>query len=183
VEGRIKALIQTRGLVRAEIRDIWQIDRAEVIEHVYRLVNGTLVLQDERHAPTGWSPGQSEADTPQFEDCFDRGGWFQGCFESGRLVAIVILESRFFGADADTLQLRFMHVDRRYRGRRLGSRLFKAAAYEAWRRGAACLYVSATPSQNTVDFYLRQGCRLVHAPDPVLYALEPDDIHLELRRA
>ncbi|MDN7425526.1 hypothetical protein QZM72_04135 [Burkholderia sp. AU45388] len=45
--------------------------------------------------------------------------------------------------------------------------------------GAARLYVSATPSRRTIDFYLRLGFTVNPSPDPELYALEPEDIHLE----
>jgi hypothetical protein len=55
--------------------------------------------------------------------------------------------------------------------------LFALAAAEARRRGARQLYISATPSEHTVQFYQRQGCTLTLTPDPELYALEPDDIH------
>jgi hypothetical protein len=41
------------------------------------------------------------------------------------------------------------------------------------------LYISATPSENTVNFYLRQGCVLARQIDPELFELEPEDIHLE----
>jgi hypothetical protein len=41
------------------------------------------------------------------------------------------------------------------------------------------MYISATPSEHTVDFYMRLGCRLAAEPDPELYAFEPEDIHLE----
>jgi hypothetical protein len=41
------------------------------------------------------------------------------------------------------------------------------------------LYISATPSEHTIDFYLTLGCTLVDAPDPELFAREPEDIHLE----
>jgi hypothetical protein len=47
-------------------------------------------------------------------------------------------------------------------------------------KGAQLLYISATPSQHTVDFYLKQGARLASEVNPVLFKLEPDDIHLEL---
>ncbi|MBZ4256958.1 hypothetical protein LAN29_25625, partial [Mycobacterium tuberculosis] len=40
------------------------------------------------------------------------------------------------------------------------------------------LYISSIPNKNTVDFYLAQGCRLADKPDPALFALEPEDIHL-----
>ncbi|VEB02444.1 acetyltransferase [Klebsiella pneumoniae] len=44
--------------------------------------------------------------------------------------------------------------------------------------GASGLYISSIPNKNTVDFYLAQGCRLADKPDPALFALEPEDIHL-----
>jgi hypothetical protein len=49
--------------------------------------------------------------------------------------------------------------------------------------GAATLYVSATSSENTVNFYLRRGCRVAAQPDEALFALEPEDIHLEFEIA
>ena len=50
------------------------------------------------------------------------------------------------------------------------------------RLGAMGLYVSATTSENTVDFYRRRGCRVTPDADPKLLALEPEDIHFECRR-
>ena len=47
--------------------------------------------------------------------------------------------------------------------------------------GAQGLYVSATPSRHTVDFYTGLGCELLAVPDPELLRLEPEDIHLCLR--
>jgi hypothetical protein len=44
----------------------------------------------------------------------------------------------------------------------------------------AALYISATPTRNTVDAYLHLGAMLADPPDPYLLALEPDDIHLIL---
>ena len=40
------------------------------------------------------------------------------------------------------------------------------------------MVVSATPSENTVRFYLRRGYRPMAEPFPELFELEPDDIHL-----
>jgi hypothetical protein len=41
------------------------------------------------------------------------------------------------------------------------------------------MYISATPSENTVNFYMRLGCEIASEPDPELLAREPEDIHLE----
>jgi hypothetical protein len=62
-----------------------------------------------------------------------------------------------------------------------GSALVGVARSEAIHRGAKRLYISATPSENTVNFYLRLGCELTSQADPELFELEPDDIHLEYR--
>jgi len=40
--------------------------------------------------------------------------------------------------------------------------------------------VSATPSGPTVDFYRSRGFEPTDEPDPALFALEPDDIHMVL---
>ena len=45
--------------------------------------------------------------------------------------------------------------------------------------GAKKLYISATPSENTVNYYSRLGCALATEIDSELFALEPEDIHLE----
>jgi predicted N-acetyltransferase YhbS len=77
------------------------------------------------------------------------------------------------------VQLTFLHVSRAYRDHGLGARLFAGARTIARARGARGLYVSATPSEHTIGFYLRMGCRVLAEPDPELFALEPEDIHLE----
>ena len=88
-----------------------------------------------------------------------------------------MLESQFIGKHGDQLQLKFLHISRPYRGQGWGQRLFGLAKAEAVERGAKSLYVSATPSEHTVDFYQRLGCTLAAEPDPALLELEPEDIH------
>jgi hypothetical protein len=39
------------------------------------------------------------------------------------------------------------------------------------------MYISATPSENTVNFYLRRGAVVTSEPDPELFEFEPEDIH------
>ncbi len=172
-------MIRSRNLSRAEIRAIWTIDRSEVIEAVYSVEGGALVLKPEHFDAHGWPPGEAETYTPLLEDCYDRGGWFYGLFDDDRLMGVAMLESRFIGQGRDQLQLKFLHVGNGYRDQGLGRHLFHLAADEARRRGARRLYISATPSQHTVDFYLGLGCRVTGEPDLDLFALEPEDIHLE----
>jgi hypothetical protein len=43
------------------------------------------------------------------------------------------------------------------------------------------LVVSATPSANTVRFYLRRGFEPMAEPLPELYEREPEDVHMRKR--
>jgi predicted N-acetyltransferase YhbS len=168
-----------RELERDEIELVWTIDRRELVEAIYHLEHGCLVLLPERCDIQGWPPGEAELYTPVLLDCFDRGGTFLGAFEGGALVGIVVLECRFIGKPRDQLQLKFLHVGRDYRKRGLGRALFERMVEWAQELGARRLYISATPSENTVDFYLHLGCVVAEDIDEALLELEPEDIHLE----
>lgn len=172
-------MISGRRLSRDEIRDIWAIDRSEATDAVYYLENGSLQLRAEHHDLSGWPPGEATKYTPILESCHDRGGWLYGLFDEDRLIGAAVLESQFIGRRGDQLQLKFLHISRTYRSQGWGQQLFALAKAEAARRGAKRLYVSATPSEHTITFYLRLGCTLIAEPDPLLYELEPEDIHLE----
>jgi predicted N-acetyltransferase YhbS len=171
--------MQVRELERHEIRDIWSIDRAEVVDKVYCRAGKELILKSEHHDVQGWPPGEPERDGPILLDCFDHGGTFYGAFDGEILIGATVLESRFIGRDKDQLQLKFLHVSRRHRRAGLGCTLFDKAVAKATELGARRLYISATPSENTVRFYLRRGCRVTDDVDAALFKLEPEDIHLE----
>ena len=169
-------MMSLRDLVRREIEQVWSIDRGEVIEGFYHLEGGILVHRPQHEEVSGWPPGEAEKYTPILLDCFDRGGWFHGAFDDARLVGAAVLESRFIGNGL--LQLKFLHVSRAYRDRGLGARLFELAKTTARQRGATGLYISATPSEHTVNFYTGLGCVVAEEPDPELFELEPEDVHL-----
>jgi predicted N-acetyltransferase YhbS len=166
-------------LLREEIEQVWTIDRSEVIENIYYFEHGTLVLKPEHHDVDGWPPRDAERYSPLLIDCFVRGGWFYGLFDDAKLIGVAILDGKFIGRRKDQLQLKFFHVSRAYRKQGLGRQLFALTKAEASERGAKRLYISATPSENTVDFYRRLGCVVTQEVDTELFALEPRDIHLE----
>lgn len=168
-----------RFLERDEIPLIWQIDRREIIQNIYYLHNGELVLVPEHYDMQGWPPGEEEHYTPILLDCFDSGGTFWGAFDGEKLVGAAILESKFIGSNRDTLQLKFLHVSRGQRKQGLGTKLFHLAVEYARSCGAKKLYISATPSENTINYYRKSGCVPATEIDPELFALEPEDIHLE----
>ena len=75
--------------------------------------------------------------------------------------------------------MKFLHISSNYRRKGLGKKLFLLASEKAIELGAKKLYISSTPSENTVNFYLRLGCVLAKEINQELYNLEPEDIHLE----
>jgi GNAT superfamily N-acetyltransferase len=77
-------------------------------------------------------------------------------------------------------QLEALFVDRAHRRRGIARRLVTAVASAACEGGAKRLYVSATPSESAVGFYLERGFRPTAEPIPELLALEPEDIHMIL---
>lgn len=173
------SIMTIRLLQRDEIPLIWQIDRREIVENIYYLENRELLLKPDHFDIRGWPPGEAELYTPMLLDCHDRGGVFWGAFENDKLVGASILESKFIGSHHDTFQLKFLHVSHDYRKQGLGTTLFNMAVEKAKALGAKKLYISATPSENTVNYYMRLGCVLAKEIDPELFALEPEDIHLE----
>jgi len=167
-----------RQLARDEIETIWTIDRSEVHHHIYQMHGDQLVLTPAYFEAPGWAPGQIEHDTPVLYACFDRGGAFVGMFDDQKLVGVAVVDSLPLGAAGDQLQLKYLYVSRDYRQQGVGTRLFREAGAIARTRGATWLYISATPTENTIHFYQRCGAVVNLTPDPELYAQEPDDIHL-----
>jgi predicted N-acetyltransferase YhbS len=173
--------IQLRRLERDQIETVWSIDRRELVERVYHLEDGELILRPERHDLRGWPVGEAELYTPILMDCYDRGGFFLGAFEGADLVGVAVLESQFIGKSRDQLQLKFMHVGRDHRGKGVGRLLFEKTVERARALNARWLYISATPSENTVNFYRHLGCVVAEEIDQELFELEPEDIHMEYR--
>ncbi len=170
--------MEMRLLTRDEVELIWTLDRSEVHHHIYELRGGQLVRTPKYFEIPGWGPDAAEKVTPVLLDCFDRGGTFLGVFEAEALIGMGVLESARVGRASDQMQLAYLYVSRADRGRGVGMQLFEAAVSFAREAGANAVYVSATTTENTVDFYLNRGCVLAAEPDPRLVAAEPDDIHL-----
>jgi GNAT superfamily N-acetyltransferase len=131
----------------------------------------------------GWKAGQPESDTPRLVADVERGGKAWAAFDGDVIAGAVVIDVRPVGVARDLIQMDWLHVSRDYRGTGLGSMFMGKARDLARERGAAGIYISATPSENTVNFYRAQGATLVPEPDAELFKHEPEDIHLEWRPA
>ncbi len=173
-------MLPVRQLLIEELSLLWTVDRREFIDYIYRLQDGNLVLEPHHFDVPGWPADSKDRESPRHVEALGRGGIAWGAFDGESLVGGAVVDTRLVGAREDLVQLEWFHVSRDYRGRGLGQRLFQNAREFASGRGAAGLYVSATPSRHTVHVYQRLGCVLTE-PDPELFEFEPEDIHLEWR--
>jgi GNAT superfamily N-acetyltransferase len=74
-------------------------------------------------------------------------------------------------------QLVFPHVNQAFRRSGIGRRLCDELDQIAHDAGDTASVVPATPSENTVRFYLNQGRELIAQAQPELYEREPEDVH------
>lgn len=163
-----------------EIEDIRKIDRSEIVNRLYYFENGKLILKEEFYDIKGWNPKEINMIIKNLYKLYERNGYFYGAFKNSKLIGIVALEPTFIGKNQDQLQVVFLHVDQKFRDKGLGHTLMDKVKLKAKELGAKKLYISATPSEHTIGFYLSLNCKLASEINPELYQLEPDDIHLEL---
>ena len=175
--------ISYRKLTRDQICFLKQIDRSEIIRGIYHQQNGRLILENKRFQVPDWSDAEKAERTAELQEIFDQGATFFGAICGKDFAGMSVLNHKYLMSRSLRLNLTGLWVSNRYRGRGIGKALFRCAQQEAQARGAKSMYVSATPSKNTVDFYIRLGCVLAAPLDQILYQEEPEDIHLEIEFA
>ncbi len=164
----------------AELSSIAEIDRSEHIDIIYRQ-RGTEL--EERHgnwSSPGWDPhGHGEhsvaAHQHALEHDVDAGGVALGAFSNGLVVGIGVVVPHLRPHIA---QLTFLHVSAPFRAAGIGRLLCAELDAIARDAGDTTMIVSATPSQNTVRFYLSRGYALMSPAWPELFEQEPEDVHL-----
>ena len=171
---------QYRQLDRDQIHLIRHIDRSESVENIFYLKKGQLI---KKHEPINISnewwqrEGVEQKILPRVMEIADD-GYVIGAFDKHKIAGIAALDPKFY--TDNRLNLDIIFVSRDFRGQGIGRHMFGLIAEEAKKRGASALYVSATPTEHTVNFYLDLGCQLVKNVDPILFEREPEDIHMEL---
>lgn len=158
-----------------------ELDRSQNVTTAYRIHDGRLQAYPvDWHAPR-WSQERVGGSVAALSAELDAGGTCFAIEADERLAGVAVLGNRPLGSNGSLLELVFLHVTNEQRGRGIGARLFTSAAERARTRGATGLYISATPSKPTVDFYIARGATLSDHPDEDRYTREPDDIHLVLQ--
>jgi GNAT superfamily N-acetyltransferase len=172
--------MEYRELALSEIDLIRGIDRSEKVDSIYRLLDGSLLEVVVNYDVKGFKPDELEAIIRRQKKLLYNGGWVFGAFGDGELVGVASLENRFRGIQHSYCKMDILFVSREHRRRGIASVLLRMCLETAGRVGADHLYISATESKNTVDFYMHREARLVGEPDEELLRMEPEDIHLEV---
>lgn len=173
--------MKIRTMQSAELNRIRDIDRSETIRTTYVQRGEKIVAMDVHWVDTGWVEGDGDHSFGQMirgaEHYVELDGTAIGAFDGERLIGIAIYRPRL----TDTMaQLALLHVSNAYRRQGLASRLFEEIVRFARADGSAELYVSATPTESAVGFYMSRGFAPTTTPDPDLLEAEPDDIHMVL---
>ncbi len=170
--------IEYRIIDASELDRLDEIDRTEVIEGIYYMRDGELVLEREHWDLKGWPPGHLEELKDHCRVHLGRGGTAWGAFDGDRLVGVASIDGIPIDSSDDTINMPLLHVSNGYRRQGIGTRLFDLAADRAREMGARRMYVSGMPSENSIHFYTRRGCHSTDHVDPELFQREPEDIHM-----
>jgi GNAT superfamily N-acetyltransferase len=176
----VAARFDIRRLGRHELGRVEEIDRAEHIDVLYLQDGERLVERPGSWDSPAWERdgrGQHsvESRVRELHRYVEHGGIALGALVEGRLVGIGVVVPRLRDGVA---QLAFLHVSAPWRGSGIGSGLSAQLDDLARSAGAKEMVVSATPSKNTVTFYLGRGFVPMRHPLDELVQLEPDDVHM-----
>jgi len=169
-----------RTLRRDELPRVAEIDRRERIDVLVDQRGTELVARHGSWNASAWDPdGHGDhsvgAQLRALEHYADAGGVALGAFDGEGLVGIGVVVPHLRPRIA---QLAYLHVSAAFRASGIGCGLSERLEQIARDEGDAEMVVSATPSQNTVRFYLGRGFRPTAEPLPELFELEPEDVHL-----
>jgi GNAT superfamily N-acetyltransferase len=176
----VEPVVAFRRLSRTELSRVVEIDRRERIDVLYDQHGTELVERRGDWSASAWDPDghgehSVEAHVHALERYVDTGGIALGAFAGGRLVGIGVVVPHLRPRIA---QLAFLHVSAPSRATGIGSRLCDQLEQIARTAGDSDMVVSATPSQNTVRFYLGRGFQPMAEPLAELFEVEPEDVHM-----
>lgn len=174
-------MITIRNLEKTELNRISEINRSEEIFELYRFSDHQLKLVPHRESVAGFEENELEAIISRQRKLLETSGKVFGAFDDEKLIAVASVENKKRGLLQHYCKMDILYVSNNYQGKGIASQMVDACKLVAKNFGADRLYISATPTKNTVDFYLKRGAVPVTELDQELFAEEPEDIHLEMK--
>lgn len=169
-----------RKLDASDLARLGDIDRTEYVPVIYHQHGDQLTEEHhEYHIPPWFTDTDGDHSVASHRAFCERhlaaGGTAVGAFDGERLVGIGVVTPHVRPGIA---QLAYLQVSDGYRGQGVGRKLCELMDDIARAAGNTQMVVSATPSVNTVRFYMGRGFRPTAEPLPELVELEPEDVHL-----
>jgi ribosomal protein S18 acetylase RimI-like enzyme len=167
-------MITYRRLKLAEKERFAEVDRSERVTEVYRQKGSDLEIVNVDWVVPPWSLQEmlSEWDPFLKDECL-----LWGAFDGDLLVGFCGYRPNIAPAAG---QFTLLHVSKAYRRRGIGNQLAKLLIDYVREQETSVLYVTATPTRSTVDFYRSLGFRPTDEPLPELLEMEPDDVHMRM---
>lgn len=166
--------LKIQQLTEHELTQVHEIDVSERGNVIYRYTDGVLQTTTEQWARPQWTPEAWQQHLQRWIADLHP-DLFLGAFVDEQLAGLASLRYRL---TATMAELTTLHVSRTHRRQGVATALLQEVIQLVQEDGAQALYVSATESASAVNFYMRQGFQPTDEPHPVLFALEPHDIHM-----
>ena len=165
-------MITIRKMDSSEVNQISEIDRTEHITQIYKVKNGSL-----KTANVDWHIGTWEAEEKikywiSIAEGYEN---MWGAFNDEKLVGFAVYRSRLTD---DMAQFAVIHISNDFRKMGIGKILSGKVFEKARADGKKKIYVTASSSKVTVDFYKKLGFKLAQQLNSELFEFEPDDIHM-----
>ena len=166
----------------SDLSGLRDLDRSERIYTGYRVIDGVLRSFDVDWDVPGFLDEGNGDHSLEAQIAFCRShqeadGHILGAFINRQLIGIGVIRHNITPSVA---QLAYLHVSRQERRNGVGRSLFSQLVTMAIQHGAQELYVSATPSESAIGFYLEMGFSPTDRIIEDLYNLEPEDIHMRM---
>jgi GNAT superfamily N-acetyltransferase len=144
-----------------------ELDRSDPLQGIYEVQNDELVLTGLDHSMSGWNDVELQDCTRGLQTILSANGIVMGAQASGKLIACAGLSSVESHQYPDWRRIAYCFTDRNWRRKGLGSALLRALGREAERQGASSLFVPSLKTEESVDFWVRRGARLLpEVPSP-----------------
>jgi GNAT superfamily N-acetyltransferase len=179
---KVDEAIEIVQFARSELARVAEIDRSERIDTLVEQQGERLVERRGGWDAPAWDRGGSgehsvRGKVHELEGYLDLGGTALAALVGDRLVGLGVVVP---GRRPGVAQLAFLHVTAESRGCGIGRQLAESLERLARESGAQSMVVSATPTGNTVRFYMGIGFQPIAEPLRELVELEPEDIHMSM---
>ena len=147
-------------------------DRFQEVQNVYRMENGKLLLINHPFTENWSSERKREKADEILSGRYITYCAFWGDMVVGEIMLIPELNENRLIIDS-------FHVSHDYRRHGIGRRLIETVVDYARGHGAAALYASCCPAEETIKFYAATGFSPSEHPIPLYVEEEPFDIQME----